>query len=153
MEEPMECNRTAAVELFEDSERGRYNRRARSLCDGLLLDQVGFVRDGGRAGCRAILFGGGVKDSESSALLCPKSSPVALRGSPGCRRRGKVVGDGFVNHLDVNLDRARDDSVGFVVGQASLGQRNAKEAEQKQEIDCLSLHFCTDFYRKEPLFQ
>jgi hypothetical protein len=57
-EAPTECNRTAAVGLFEDCKRDRYNRRARSLCDGLLLDQVGFVRDGGHAVCRAILFGG-----------------------------------------------------------------------------------------------
>jgi hypothetical protein len=35
---PTECNRTAAVARFEDSERDRYNWRVRSLCGSLLLD-------------------------------------------------------------------------------------------------------------------
>ena len=56
VEAPTECNRTAAVVRFEDSERDRYNWRVRSLCGSLLLDQIGFVHDGGHAVCRAILF-------------------------------------------------------------------------------------------------
>jgi hypothetical protein len=131
-----------------------------------VADQVGFVRDGRHAVCRAILFGG--EGSRRISIALPerrtawnffrsKSSPVALRGNPGCRRRTEVVGDGFVNRLDVNLDGeggpVGDDGVGFVVGQAFLGQRNAEEIEQKQEIDRSSLHFCTGFYQKESLFQ
>jgi hypothetical protein len=55
MEAPTECNRTAAVGLFEDGERDDVPG---ALCDGLLLDQVGFVCDEGHTVCRAILFGG-----------------------------------------------------------------------------------------------